>query len=74
MGLFQMITVDCCAETSLESQTDFQSFLTVILFCFLNWSLCSNQQLSFEIMLITRNYSWILDLNFFSHKVTLQPK
>ena len=33
MGLF--LVDDCCAETSLESRTDFQSCLTVILFCFL---------------------------------------
>ena len=39
-----------CAETSLESRADFQSCLTDILFCFLNWSLRSNQQLSFKIM------------------------
>ena len=41
-----MIIVDCCAETSLESRTDFQSCLTETMFCFLKWFLRRNQQLS----------------------------
>ena len=48
-----MIIVDCCAETSLESTTDFQSCLTETMFCFLKWFLRSNQQLSSQKMPIT---------------------
>ena len=41
-----MIIVDCCAETSLESRTDFQSCQTETMFCSPKWFLHSNQQLS----------------------------
>ena len=53
MGLFftENCWLQCSAETSLQSSTDFQSCLTAILLCFLNWSLhmhINNQQFKYH--------------------------
>ena len=48
MGIFWMIIVDCCAETILESRTQFLSDMTENLFCSLNLSLRIQSTIIFE--------------------------